>query len=239
MQQSHPPSLLGDFEDVFPFVPVLGGCVPPRGFGRGMGAAGQEVFISEISLAGSCGGRGGRWVQGAELSSAPGLLVKLEGTGGSLSRMRVCGVLREDGHSCWQHWEQWDQSWAVCVAVTSVGTSRRGVGTAFPLIFFGTTAAPRWPVPRQGVFKVEDGGLDGRCHPAALPGQLLGTVEQQACGTPAAELNCGVGYACECWTRRLWHSLGDNRARPSEDGQARRPWPVRAVVVFAGLLGAR
>lgn len=78
------------------------------------------------------------------------------------------------------------------------------MGTTFPLIFFRVTAAPRRPVPRQGVFGRDDGGLDRRCHCAVLPGQLLGTAEQQARSIQAAELNHEVGYVCECQTRRLW-----------------------------------
>lgn len=96
------------------------------------------------------------------------------------------------------------------MAVAGVGASWRGVGTTSPVVFFGITTAPGWPVPWQGVSRGDDRGLDRECHPAVLPGQCLGTVERQAGGAQAAEPNHGVRYACECWARRLAQPRGQH-----------------------------
>lgn len=150
MQESHPLWALGDGW-VTLAMPVLGDCVLTVGLAEVWEQQSQRVFISKISLAGSCGGVRNQWVQRAELFSEPGLLANLRRLAG-VPGQNVCVqvavtrmVINIIGSSR-------DRSWAVHLAVSSVGASCWGVGTTFALVFFAVTAASRWPVPRQGVF---------------------------------------------------------------------------------------
>lgn len=69
-------------------------------------------------------------------------------------------------------------------------------GPLFPLFSSGSLLS-QGGLFQGGIWGVEgdgDGALDSGCHPAVLLWQLLCIVEQQACGTWAAEMNHGIEY---------------------------------------------
>lgn len=124
-------------------------------------------------------------------------------------------------------------SW-LCIVVTGVGTSWRGMGTTFSFICFVIITVPRRPAPRQGVFggmmgvRIGSGSLSTL---RAVPGHGRATCTEYL----GSRGESWGQHGCTCRTRRLCHSLGD--AEGGQMGMVRRgePSPVESWWFF--LLG--